>query len=260
MRHNDRQFIQSLKAGIPTPPQSYYQKIDDTIALLKKHDEEHISVKTRHGQFVSKSLHIATACIVAVLLFVCTFAVKPSLAAELPLISNVVYALSPTISVNAEKLNRVSELIKSAVMSFAMGDYTSASALFYEGDNWEEDKYTYATAKYLHYLLHSTEKAPGEETTAEAVSFTVVNANAHQKAFRFGAVITLELKGKDGSTCFEKLYCELIETVDGLYITSVRTESDSYLKYITMCNSYGLENLQYKNLSAGISFETEVVE
>lgn len=257
MKYN-LQFAQALRAGFPAPPQSYYQRIDDTIALLQNRDEAQARIKAKAGMPFLKAARIAAAaCAAAVLLSACTFAVKPALAAELPLIGDAVYALSPTVSVNAEKLNKAAEMVKSAAAAFATGDYSTAAALFYQGDGWAEDKDTYLTAKYLHYILCSAEAFAGDGAATEAVSFAVMGANAHQKAFCFETVITLELKGKDGFTRNERICAELIETVHGLYITSVRTESDSYAEYAAMRDSYGLESLQYGNPAAGIAFETE---
>ncbi len=257
MKYNP-QFVQELRAGFPAPPQSYYQRINHTIALLQKRDEAQAKVKTKAGMPFLKAARIAAAaCAAAVLLSACTFAVKPALAAELPLIGDAVYALSPTVSVNEGKRIEAAETVKSAAAAFAAGDYGAAGALFYQGDRWAEDKDTYLTAKYLHYILHGAEVFAGDGTTAETVSFTVTEASAQQKAFRFDAVITLELKGKDGFTRYEQICAELIETVHGLYITSVRTKSDSYAEYAAMCDSYGLNDLQYENPVAGIAFEME---
>ncbi len=257
MKYN-LQFAQTLKAGFPVPPQGYYQRIDDTIALLQNRDKAQAKVKRKEGLPFLKAARIAmAACVAIVLLSACTFAVKPALAAELPLISDAVYALSPTVSVNAEKLNEAAEMVNSAAAAFAVGNYPTAAALFYQGNGWAEDKDTYLTAKYLHYILCSEEAFAGDGTTAETLSFKVIDANAQQKAFRFEAVITLELGGKGGFVRYEQVRAELIETVHGLYITSLCTESDGYAEYAAMCDSYGLEGLQYENPAAGIAFETE---
>ena len=147
MKYN-LQFAQALRAGFPAPSQSYYQRIDDTIALLQNRDEAQARIKAKAGMPFLKAARIAAAaCAAAVLLSACTFAVKPALAAELPLIGDAVYALSPTVSVNAEKLNKAAEMVKSAAAAFATGDYSTAAALFYQGDGWAEDKDTYLTAK-----------------------------------------------------------------------------------------------------------------
>ena len=183
MKYN-LQFAQALRAGFPAPPQSYYQRIDDTIALLQNRDEAQARIKAKAGMPFLKAARIAAAaCAAAVLLSSCTFAVKPALAAELPLIGDAVYALSPTVSVNEEKLNKAAEMVKSAAAAFATGDYSAAASLFYQGDSWTEDEDTYLTAKYLRYILRSAEAFAGDGAATEAVSFTVMGANANQKHF-----------------------------------------------------------------------------
>lgn len=257
MKYN-LQFAQALRAGFPAPLQSYYKRIDDTIVLLQNRDKAQAKAKSKEGLPFLKAARIAAAvCAAVVLLSACTFAVKPALAAELPLISDAVYALSPTVSVNAEKLNKAAEMVKSAAAALATGDYTAAGALFYQGNSWVEDNDTYLTAKYLHYMLHNAEAFAGDGAAAETVSFIVTDASVQQRAFRFEAVVTLELKEKDGAARNVWIRAELIETVHGLYITSLRTKSDGYAEYAAMCDSYGLEGLQYENPAAGIAFETE---
>ena len=253
----DMQFAHALKAGLPTPSQGYYKRIDETIAFLQCRDKALTRAKGMRTAFITKAARIAAAaCAAAVLLSACTFAVKPALAAELPLVGNTVYALAPTVSVNAEKLNRAAEMVKSTAAAFAMGDYPTAASLFYHGNKWVEDDDTYMSAKYLHYVLHSAE-AFAEDGAAETVSFVITDASVQQKAFRYEAVVTLELNGKGEVVQNELIRAELIETVHGLYITSLRTESDGYAEYAAMCNSHGLDGLQYENPAAGIAFETE---
>lgn len=253
----DMQFAHTLRAGFPAPSQGYYKRIDETIALLQSRDKALTRAKGMRTAFITKAARIAAAaCAAAVLLSACTFAVKPALAAELPLVGDAVYALSPTISADNEKLNKAAEMVKSAAASFAIGDYSEAESLFYQGSRWAEDSDTYLSAKYLHYVLHSAE-AFAEDGAAETVSFIVTGANAQRKAFRYEAVVTLELNGKGEVVQNELIRAELIETVHGLYITSLRTESDGYAEYAAMCNSHGLDGLQYENPAAGIAFETE---
>lgn len=253
----DMQFAHTLRAGFPAPSQGYYKRIDETIALLQSRDEALTCAKSKHTAPFIKAVRIAAAaCAAAVLLSACTFAVKPALAAELPLVGDAVYALAPTVSVNAEKLNRAAEMVKSTAAAFAMGDYPTAASLFYHGNKLVEDDDTYMSAKYLHYVLHSAETF-AEDGAAETVSFVVTDASVQQKAFRYEAVVTLELNGKGEVVQNELIRAELIETVHGLYITSLRTESDGYAEYAAMCNSHGLDGLQYENPTAGIAFETE---
>lgn len=253
----DMQFADALRAGFPAPAHGYYKRIDDTIALLQSRDEALTCVKSKHTAPFIKIVRIAAAaCAAAVLLSACTFAVKPALAAELPLIGDAVYALSPMVSANEEKLNKVADMVKSAAANLAAGEYSAAESLFYQGDKWTEDSDTYLSAKYLHYVLHSAETFAGDGA-AETVSFIVTDANAQRKAFRYEALIALELNGKGEVAQNELIRAELIETVHGLFITSLRAESDGYAEYAAMCNSYGLDGLQYENQVAGIAFETE---
>lgn len=253
----DMQFAHTLRAGFPAPSQGYYKRIDDTIALLQSQDKALTCAKSKHTAPFIKIVRIAAAaCAAAVLLSACTFAVKPALAAELPLVGDAVYALSPTMSADEEKLSKAAEMVKSAAAGFAIGDYSEAESLFYQGSRWAEDSDTYLSAKYLHYVLHSAE-AFAEDGAAETVSFVITDASVQQKAFRYEAVVTLELNGKGEVVQNELIRAELIETVHGLFITSLRTESDGYAEYAAMCNSHGLDGLQYENPAAGIAFETE---
>ena len=68
MKYN-LQFAQALRAGFPAPPQSYYQRIDDTIALLQNRDEAQARIKAKAGMPFLKAARIAAAaCAAAVLL------------------------------------------------------------------------------------------------------------------------------------------------------------------------------------------------
>ena len=257
MKYNP-QFAQALKAGFPAPSQRYYKRIDDTIARLQNQDKAQAMVERKAGMPFLKAARIAAAsCAAMVLLSACTFAVKPALAAELPLIGGAVYALSPTVSVNAEKLNKAAELVKSAAAALATGDHPTAGSLFYQGDKWAEDSDTYLSAKYLHYILHSAEAFAGDGAAAETVTFSVTDVAADQKAFRYEVRLLLNLTSKDGTVREEQVYAKLFENLSGIYITSLRIDSESYRAYSDLCQNFGLNNPVYENAAECIAFETE---
>lgn len=61
MKYN-LQFAQALRAGFPAPPQSYYQRIDDTIALLQNRDEAQARIKAKAGMpFLKAALNAAVS-------------------------------------------------------------------------------------------------------------------------------------------------------------------------------------------------------
>ena len=255
MEHNS-QFSQLLKSAFPTPSREYSCRIDEVVAHLRKSDG-------KRANHVKTSLSFAriavAACAAILLLSVCTFAIKPALAAELPFLGNAVYTLSPTVSLDGDKLNVLSELIKTAATAFAMGDYAAVSAMFYQGDGWYEDENTLLAAKYLHYILYSTEALPNNDSSAEATLISVIDESGRQRAFSYELTISLELNGKGGNSQQEQLYAKLVETSHGLYITSVQIESDGYTKYIAERNFLDLNDLHYENLADSITFETDYI-
>ncbi len=177
----------------------------------------------------------------------------------MPFLSSAVYTLSPTISIDGDKLSALSELIKTAATAFATGDHAAVSAVFYQGDGWYEDENTLLAAKYLRYVLYSSESIANNDSSSKIALISVTNESGQQKAFFYELSISLELMGKDGNTHNEQIYAKLVETTHGLYIASVQVESDNYAKYIAERNSLGLNDLHYENIYDSIMFETDYI-
>lgn len=231
----ENRITEKVQASLPTVPTGYHNRIGQTILLLKEQDKCSPPCKagTAHHRGKIRRCIAAAVCLFILCSGIFTFTMKPALAAELPFISNMVYQLSPTTSVNDHQRDKLSEVFIDAMHSLANGQIEDAAQYFYMGEGWVKDNDTLSTLYYLHYLTHSIEVS-ADKLAESDVSIDVSECLAEQKAFRYTADVTFLLYTKDEEPFIENATVQFTETISGLYITSIQMQSDSYLEYIDL--------------------------
>lgn len=223
----DTKIKEQIDAFVPPVPESYTQMIESTVAELR---ERTLSASKRGNSF--GRYIIAFAAIITALLItsVAVFGARPALAAEVPGVSNIVYAVSPQKAVNDLGRERIEALLNDTFRSLAFCDYEAASPCF-RADSIS-DRSNYLSAAYLNYLVAFGDFFPNG---ANAARIEIKDLQAEQKAFRYTAHVTLNLISRDGTKKnTEDCTVQLWENTKGLYIESIGFDSADFESYVTM--------------------------
>ena len=223
----DSEIKKQVDAFIPPVPESYNRMIDGTISELRaRAPQHHNSGRNRFIPFTVIASVIAVLFIAASVIFVA----RPALAAEVPGVSSIVYAVSSQKAVNDPDLERIEALLNDAFRSLAFCDYNAASGYF-RGDSVSERE-NFLSAAYLNYLVAFGDFFPDG---ANAARIEIADLRAEQKAFRYTAHVTLNLISRDGTKKnTEDCTVQLWENTKGLYIDSIEFDSASYGSYVAM--------------------------
>ncbi len=223
----DSEIKKQIDAFVPPVPESYNKMIEGTVAELKARASHHHEPRRNLWKPFAVIASVITA------LFITTAAVfgaRPALAAEVPGISNIVYAVSPKRTANDSGRERIEALLSEAFRSLAFGDYDAASCCF-RGESISE-RGNYLSAAYLYYLVSFGDFFPNG---ANAVRLEIEDLQAEQKAFRYTANVKLNLISRDGTkTSTEDCTVRLWENTKALYIESMEFGSEDYRAFVAM--------------------------
>ena len=223
----DSEIKKQVDAFIPPVPESYNRMIDGTISELRaRAPQHHNSGRNRFIPFTVIASVIAVLFIAASVIFVA----RPALAAEVPGIGRVVYAVSPKKTANGADRERIEALLNDAFRSLSFCDYEAAARCF-RGDSLS-DRGNYLSAAYVDHLLAFGDYFPDG---ANAIELEISDLQAEQKAFRYTAHVTLNLVSRDGTkNSMEACTVQLWENTRGLYIESIEFDSAGFGSFAVM--------------------------
>ena len=223
----DTKIKEQIDAFVPPVSESYTQMIEGTIAELRAKTTSASKRGNSFGRYIIAFTAIITALLIT---SVAVFGARPALAAEVPGISSIVYAVSPQKAVKNPDLERIEALLNDAFRLLAFCDFEAASGCF-RGDSIT-DRSNYLSAAYLNYLVAFGDFFPDG---SNAASIEIEDLNAEQKAYRYTAHVTLNLISRDGTRkSTEECTVQLWENTKGLYIESIGFDSADFESYVAM--------------------------
>lgn len=218
---------EQIDAFVPPVPESYTQMVKGTIDELRATAPQASKRSSNFGRSIITIAAIITALFIT---SAAVFGARPALAAEVPGISSIVYAVSPQKAVNGPDIERIQALLNDAFRSLAFCDYEAASGCF-RGNSISERR-NYLSAAYLNYLVAFGDSFPDGTNAAK---LEIEDLQAEQKAFKYTAHVTLNLISRDGTKKnTEDCTIQLWENAKGLYIESIGFDSASYGSYVAM--------------------------
>ncbi|MBQ4448218.1 MAG: hypothetical protein II897_08010 [Clostridia bacterium] len=223
----DTKIKEQIDAFIPPVPESYTQMIEGTVAELRARTPSASKRGNSFGRYIIAFAAIITALFIT---SAAVFGARPALAAEVPGVSSIVYAVSPQKAVNDPDLERIEALLNDAFRSLSSCDYEAASRCF--RGNSMTDRSNYLSAAYLNYLVAFGDFFPDG---ANAASIEIADLQAEQKAFRYTAHVTLNLISRDGTKKnTEDCTVQLWENTKGLFIENIGFSSTDYESFVSM--------------------------
>ncbi|MBR3460299.1 MAG: DUF4179 domain-containing protein [Clostridia bacterium] len=221
----DNDIREAVDAFIPPMSEEYNDMIEGAVSELK----QRCAQRNKPVKRAFKPLMSAAAILVALILSsAILFGAHPALAAEMPVVSDIVYAAAAQREANAADRERIEKLLNDAVYSLAVCDYDAASRCFRE--NSMNERENYLAAAYLNHLLTRREAVPDD---ANAGKLEISEIQAEQKAFRFTVHAKLSLTAKDGAIAdTEECTVRLWKNTDGIHIEGIEMQSEAYCEYV----------------------------
>lgn len=221
----DNDIREAVDAFIPPMSEEYNDMIEGAVSELK----QRCTQRNKPVKRAFKPLMSAAAILVALILSsAILFGAHPALAAEMPVVSDIVYAAAAQREANAADRERIEKLLNDAVYSLAVCDYDAASRCFRE--NSMNERENYLAAAYLNHLLTRREAVPDD---ANAGKLEISEIQAEQKAFRFTVHAKLSLTAKDGASAdTEECTVRLWKNTDGIHIEGIEMQSEAYCEYV----------------------------
>lgn len=220
----DKEIKKQAEAFVPAVPESYAEMISGTVSTLEKSVDHPV----RSGRKIWKPIAAAAAAAAFMLAAsALLFGARPALAAELPVVSDMVYSAAPKKHANEADVKRIEALLNTAFRSLAACDYETASRCFRE--NRISGRDNFLAAAYFDHLVGFDDFFPG---SAEAADVRISELDAEQKAFRFTVRVTLCCVSRDGTEAGEEeCLARVWENVNGMYIERLEMQSEGYKAY-----------------------------
>ncbi|MEA4970686.1 MAG: hypothetical protein VB051_09195 [Candidatus Pelethousia sp.] len=160
----------------------------------------------------------------------CIFAVRPALAADIPGINKIVYALSPAVEPSQEVQDNIAETIQGVLSQFISNATWKVGVRFKSGEDWELNEDTLLAAYYLHFEAASAELINAGKPFALA-NVAVKHVETEQKGFRYAATVTYDILVGGEYYVTETANAQLEESAKGIYITSLNIISEGFEAY-----------------------------
>lgn len=233
----------------PQMPDSFGRIIDDTLTQIG--EQEGRRTARKRPRFLP--MRIAAAA-VALMIFAsgCTFAIRPALAADIPVVNKIVYAWSPESQASEQVCTNIADTVSAVLNSFASGGAAGIGERFKSGDDWILNEDTFMAAYYLQYLAIREEiVTDGVIATYQNVSIT--NVSAEKKAFRYTADVSFDMVLKGDVRKSETAQVCLEENASGFRVVSIEMLSDGFSAYQTLISKYDSPAYNGGNLDDNIS-------
>lgn len=202
---------------------------------IKLESDENQRVKKHNHYFRFKTI-VAVASAVLIIGLGFTFAIRPALAADIPVISDVVYRLAPVNTPDAGMKDSIEKNAQSTLNGFFSTSLDMGQS-FKFSDDWVLDDNTLLAAYYLKYLgATSGILNGGKEPSAANIHITDIDASA--KAYRIYADVRFDLMLDGQKSRTESVHLEMENKIKGLVVTGMSMDSSDFQAYKTLIMEY----------------------
>ena len=226
---NNIQAKERLLQAFPPVPAGYSDSIDAVLQSLETNPFRLLHTGKPRLRLTPGKM-VAAVLALIIIGSSCVFAASPALAADIPVINEIVYAVSATVEPDPDIQNKIASTVQAVLSGFISNATENIGARFKSGDNWALSEDTLLTAYYLHFEAASAELLNQGKTPALA-NIAVKNIKAEQKGFRYTATLTFDVLLDDETYATETVTAQLEESVSGFYITSLDIISEGFENY-----------------------------
>lgn len=235
-----------LPNAFPETPEGFTDKIDEALSGLGFACEAP-KMKPRWRPAGIAAL----AASVLIILSVCLLMVRPVLAANIPAVSDIVCALSPVKTPEAEMQQSIADTAQRVLSLFFSGSMENIGQRFKSGEEWALNDDTLLAAYYLQFE-GATLALLSDGKTPDVCDIRVTDIQAAQKAFRYTADARYELTLGGKAVKTETVRLELEETSDGLRIVAMSMDGADF-------EDYRQSVMQYQSVNQGAVLSEEIV-
>jgi len=226
---NDNKLSKSLQKAFPSVPEGYEKKINAILKSLETKPFNRGNTSMRRFSFTPGKI-VAAVLVLIIIVSCCVFAASPALAADIPVINEIVYELSNTVEPGKNVQNKITKTVQEVLSGFISNATSKIGVRFKAGDNWVLDDDTLYAAYYLHFEAALAELINKGKTPVLA-NVVVTNIETEQKGFRYTATLTYDILLNDKYFTTETVNAQLEETLSGLYIKSLNINSEGFETY-----------------------------
>lgn len=227
MVYTENTIKESAEAFVPVATGEYERMMNETITELRARAE----VKAVPGRMLWRAFAAAAAVFAALIVTAAAvFSARPALAAEVPVVNDIVYAASPNKTANEADCGRIEEFLTEVFRAFAIGDHEAAESFFKDGAMHTRE--SYLTAVFTDYSQERYDFLPNN---VEACALEVAELSAQQKAFRYTCHATLNFLSRPGDAVWsDECAVRIWENAEGMFIESIEMQSERFAEFERM--------------------------
>ncbi len=230
------QIKEKLRQAFPPVPETYDNRLDAVLQSLETKPSGFRRESKQRSKFTPGKIAAAVLALI-IIGSSCAFAARPALAADIPVINEIVYTLSPSVEPDKDIQNRITETVQEVLSDFISNATWNIGVRFRSGDKWALNEDTLLAAYYLHFEAASAEFINIGKTPALA-NVAVKSIEAEQKGFRYTATLTFDVLLDDEYYTTETVTALLEESINGLYITSMDITGEGFEAYKALIAQY----------------------
>ncbi len=224
----DMKLARSLSRAFPQTPASFLGRVDAALDALETSGAGGAKKPRR------KRLRAAAVAAAALLVLVagcgCVFAVRPALAADIPVVGDIVCALSPAVTPDTQTRERIADTAQRVLDGFFSGSLETIGQQFKSGGDWVLGDDTLLAAYYLQYEGATLALLGGGEIPAVS-GIRVTNVEATQKAFRYTAEVRYDLTLDGGTEKTETAHMTLEDAGEGMAVVAMSLNGADFEAY-----------------------------
>lgn len=226
---NNIQIKEKLRQAFPPVPAAYDNRINTVLQSLETKPLRLRRTSRKRFRFTPGKIAAAALALI-IIGSCCAFAARPALAADIPVVNEIVYTLSPAVEPDEDIQNEIAETVQEVLSGFISNATRNIGLRFKPGSNWALNENTLLAAYYLHFKAASAELINNGKTPALA-NIAVKTIEAEQRGFRYTATLVYDVLLDDEYYTTEIVTARLEESASGLYITSLDISSEGFKAY-----------------------------
>lgn len=244
-----------FKDAFPATPDRFNERLSKTLSVLVGESEKrqkpiYVNRVSKPKRVGTKPWVVAASVVLLMGITLGVFMTRPALAAEIPIINDLIYYLSATIEPGAAVQEQAKEAVINTITEFYESGLEKGGATYESGDQWRLNDDTLLMAYYLQYDAIVVGISQNGSILAP-FNFDIKDIKMEQKGYKIVANLSYDLSVNDVYKDTKDIEVLLEDTMSGMVITAFRDHSQTFEEYAKGAVLYAQErNLPLKSVMA----------
>ena len=231
----------NFKDAFPATPDRFNIKLNDTLSsLVSEPIKSQVTAKSRTKKLLTRSSAIAASVVLLAGAVIGVFMTRPALAAEIPIINDLVYYLSAAKEPDATVKEQVKEVVIDTITEFYEYGLEKGGSPYKSGDRWKLNYDTLLMAYYLQYDAIVVGISQNGNIPMP-FNFDMKDVKMEQKGYKIVAKLSYDVIVNGVFKDTKDIEVLLEDTIAGLVITAFRDSSQSFEEYAQNAVLYAKE-------------------